>query len=404
MEFFHLKILPTGIYGFYPRYIFMLFLFCFFFCAGNYWKQNMFAKKILAFCLFFMMLNMITCKLYRDQGFLHSIMAWKEFTPLFLYPVFCSWNKDVNFWEKVIEKLYLLILFCFAVQYIFIKVQIFQLDTDFDYLERETRIRLFSDAILGLGALYALNKYLLSRKLYYALFFIMGTLFIFLQGFRMLLLGYFLSCLILCLRIYKVSLKTFFLFVSASAILYFASRIPIVSDKIDELVNRTETQNFDNEDYIRVECMNYFYTSFFKNDAELVLGSGRAIIDAEHQQNWISQYSRERSNLADYYHYYPVDLGLLGLSWETGIPFVLCFILLILSPFCCKVPESLYYLQMYGFLIVIIGFTHPWSYYHQNTIYLAIVLTILTSYIQREKTEVLISEKKYENRIIKPAL
>jgi hypothetical protein len=73
-------------------------------------------------------------------------------------------------------------------------------------------------------------------------------------------------------------------------------------------------------------------------------------------------------------------MGLMGLSWNTGIPFVLCFIILLIQMAITKVPSSYYYLNSWALFLLIAGLiTHPACYYHHNVIYLSIALTILNS-------------------------
>lgn len=260
--------------------------------------------------------------------------------------------------------------------------QFLKLDTVEDYLQKETRVRIFSDAFLELGYLFCLNKFLISKKPKYIVMALLGMLFIFLQGFRtLIIIGVFVS-FVMILRTYKVSARSIVISAFISLIVLTAvSQIPLLQEKIEEITNRDETQNFQNDDYIRWLDIYYTYNQFFVNPAEIVLGAGRTpftnLNNTTQTTGYLSDYSKERTMLATDLHYYPVDLGFLGLSWETGIPFAVIAVLLFIYPWIIKVDRKYYYISCYGLYMILIGLTHPQGYYQSNLICLAVAYTIL---------------------------
>ena len=120
----------------------------------------------------------------------------------------------------------------------------------------------------------------------------------------------------------------------------------------------------------------------------MFLGAGQPIFDYNNPKatNY-SKYSTYRSELANTYHFYPVDLGLIGLSWEAGIPFT-CFLVFIMLFFAFKkVDKQYYYLGLWEIMLVVIGTTHPLCYYHNNLIYTAMVFTMIDIVSKKSKNK-----------------
>lgn len=333
LEFYHLYIFDWLRFGG-KRISSIIYLGPIFLLAkGKWWKNNFLGDKLFVLYFALAMLNVCTCYFFRGQRPDVSLAAWSTLLLVFYYITFRSWNLDIPVWEKVVEYMFICLLILFTLKYVFLDWEFIRLDTVESYLQKENRVRIYSDAFLELGYLYSLNKFLVFRKPKYLILAILGFFFIFMQGFRMLIaMGIVVSFLML-LRINKRSMGS----MSIGAISFFivallALQIPLIQDKVKELTHRNETQNFQNEDYVRLLDINYTYSSFFINKTEMVLGAGRTFVgnrdNMKHSMKYLSEYSRYRSQLASDFHYYPVDLGFIGLSWEAGIPFTIIAVIL----------------------------------------------------------------------------
>lgn len=336
-------------------------------------------KKLFMFYLGFAIFNMVTCFYFRHQDFITSLKGWTSLLLVFYYFTFRTWNYSISFWEKVIFNMFVFILVLYVLKYMFIDVHFIKLDTEDEYLNYESRVRIFSDGFLTLGYMFCLNKYLALKKKRFLLLAISGFVFIFLQGFRTLVAAGIISTVIMTFRMYKLTFKSI-IFISFAAVLSIVALYtsPMLNDKVMEMTSRNETQNFDNDDYIRTREILYFYNEFFQSDTEMFWGAGRTPFGqmSQFKGNFPSEYSRERSILATDYHFYPVDLGFIGLSWETGIPFTIVAVLLFLNLWTLKVDKQYLYISCYGLYMVLIGFTMPQGIYHNNLICLAIIYTI----------------------------
>ena len=361
----------------------LIYLGPFFLLAkGKWWKMNFLGSKLFVFYFAFAMLNIFTCYFFRGQRPEVSLAAWSTLLLVFYYLVFRTWNFSVRVWEEVVEYMFIILLILYVLKYTFMDWEFLQLDTSDEYLKKETRVRIYSDAFLELGYLYCLNKYLVFKRPKYLIMAILGFFFIFLQGFRMLIAMGVIVSLLMVLRVYKKSLSSLSIAtISIISFIVLALQLPIVQNKIDELTHRNETQNFQNEDYSRLYDIQFTYSSFFIDKAEMIFGAGMTYFydlkKPRKNVEYFSEYSRYRTRLATEFHYYPVDLGFWGLSWEAGIPFTIIAILLFLYLLKVKVPNDYYYLSLYGLYMVMSGITHAQGYYQCNLICLAVVYTII---------------------------
>lgn len=361
-------------------------------------KKNIYVYVLLA------VTNIITCYLFRGQPIWVSYWMWLPFFFIIYYPVFLSWKKPVEYWETILLLVFLYFLICYILQFLFIEKQLFVLDTDFERLEYETRIRLYSDSILYLGTFFCFNKFSTTKKGGYLLLFLIGSVCVFLQGFRMLILCYIIVLSLMTAKLFKFSLRFVIVFILLFSTLFYGFNTKVIQEKIEEISNRQETATFDNDNYVRVLLVNYYYNEHFLNNTEMILGSGIPHLVAKDPQKAESEYSRQCSERGDMFHYYPYDMGLLGLSWNAGIPFVICFIVLLLRIFRLKLPNAYLYIGSWELFILIVGLTNEISFNHANILYQAIVLTIATQIIRVPNNKLVTVKQNNEDRNIDVAI
>lgn len=384
-QFFHLSIYPYEAFGRGRAFVFFLLPILLLY-RKNILGSNFIGKKLFFLYFLLMCLNIISCYYFREQSPLVSLFAWTNLLYVFYYFTFRTWNQSIVVWERVIEYVYVVLLVLFALKNAFIDWDFIVTDLIEERLEVEKRVRIFSDAFLELGFLFSLNKYLVFRKTRFLLYTLLGALFIFLQGFRIMIFVGAIVSFFMIIRVYKLSLRSVLTVIFTTSFivsiaLTVAMQMPIVRDRLEELIDRNEESNFNNEDYVRVIDINFTYSDFFKNNVELVLGAGRTSVINLYYTNdkveYSSKYSKYRSMLATYNHYYPADLGFLGLSWESGIPFTIVTIILFLYLLKFKVEKEYFYAGCYGLFMILIGGTNAQGYYHSNMVCLALVYTIV---------------------------
>lgn len=392
VEFFHFQLF-LQVFGSITNYklflIIVLFLFIWFFDNRKTCIKAKYIKKfnlLMAFLIFFVFLNCISCLYFRDQAISETLYNWSPVLLLFLFYPFYSFNIRIKDWETILLSIFIINLFIHVLITIIPEVRsLIQVEVSDAKFEMEMRARLFSDAILLLGHLFCFNMLLIGkRRLRYSILFFISFIAIFLLGFRTIILADMVVCFYMFIKIKGFSLKyciisSLIVFLSLVAI----STIDYVQFRYNEIIERNEEANFNNDDYVRVLLIDYYYSSYFKNNIEMVLGSGmvRRIYrdsrdNAVYKEVYPSDYSKFVSYNSQRYHFFPVDMGLIGLSWEAGIPVVIILILLCLLLIIPTNSPRYLYIRGWGAFLILISAISPYYYYHKNMIYTVIMFVI----------------------------
>lgn len=410
VSFFHFILYPAGLWAIgwkleLPFIAIQIFLLV----STHIYKKILF-RKLFKWYFILIVINMFTCLFFRKQGLLVSLYAWTPLLLIFYYPFFKYLRISTRGWEKVLFSLFIIILIGYTLQNIFLNTPLFVLNSTEEQLENETRVRIWSNNILTLGGFYCFNKYLCGKKLYLILF-LWTAILIFLQGARTGIAGFALVSVIMYFKIRGLSWKVIPAAGLAAILLFFFARQQVFQNKVDEIVTRNETANMANDTYPRVTCFNYYMNEHFKSNLEYFWGSGKTVlIEGDTPLSKApSEYSKLVSTNAALYHWYTADLGLLGLSWEAGIPFIVIFYLLFIAIIRKKVPQEYYYIGMWELFLLIVSTLLSESIYCQcNMVFHALALVILDrvaiSGTQKFTKTVLRTTNNNENSNIKPAI
>ena len=94
------------------------------------------------------------------------------------------------------------------------------------------------------------------------------------------------------------------------------------------------------------------------------------------KKTYPSNYSKELSYQMTDDKLMPIDVGLIGLSWEAGIPAVILMVVICLILTCVKQDERYLYIRAWGLFLLIISGLNPRYYYNHNLIYTVIIWLI----------------------------
>lgn len=381
--FFKPFVFPTFLFLSGSSLILFIIIMMFGMNRSGYRLGDMPYKNLFILYAIFLIINTFSCHYFREQSVWLSFKCIAPFFLVFIMPTFKSWKLSNESWEKILLTLFAIYIICNYLQYIFIDTQLFYLMKEFERMETEKRAVLFGEGILSLGALMCLNRYLLNKQKKYLIVYIAAFFLIFLHGFRMVLLGFGIASLCQTYAIIKFSRKWFAYLGIALITTVVLYQMPAVQEKIKEIETRSESSSITDENYARYKSWYYFNNAYFKNDVERFLGSGQTIIYSKgRQQNesglsYLSKYSKERSELVYHYYIWSVDWGLIGLSWDCGIPFTIVFILILFSMFRQKVRTEHRYINFWALMLMLIGVTGALSYTENIFIYYAVLLTII---------------------------
>lgn len=337
---------------------------------------------------FFIVLNCYSCWYFRGQPPIETFRNWAPILILYLYYPFSKIEINVKKWEEVLFVIFLFMLIAHIVQTIIPSWGLFPNDTSDEIFENQFRVRLFSDTILFLGNIYCFNRSMIEKnngRYRYLILFLVSLFFIFLMGFRTILFALLVVCFFIYVKISKQKLKKTIitLCVSVPLVLYVTS-LPIFQERFEEIIERNSEQNFSNNDYVRVVMVNYYYSSYFKNNTEMICGSGMVErLVGEKNSNYRSAYSKFVSENSIKFHFFPVDMGLIGLSWESGIPAAIILFLICLYLAIHKQEDKYIYVQAWGIFVMLMSFTTHFYYCHHNLLYTVLVWIIFSKFAHR---------------------
>lgn len=379
-------------------FIFIVTLLAIWF-VGNSKVRNVktiFDKRvnILLTLLFFSALtNCLSSYMFRGQDVWVTFYQWSPIFLLFLYYPLKSLNFSLKSWEKILFLLFCIEMTAEIIQNLFPHAMLFDMTSGNDKFLRDFRCRIYGNGIISIGSLFCLNCALKQKSnnyIYWALYFISIVL-MFLSGFRVVLLGMAVSSIFLALRIKQARLRTIIGSVVLVVGIYGFTQTQISQDRINEIVNRQGTDNFDNDDYVRMITLNYYLHNHFKSPTEAFLGSGLVKRRVDPKTNDVSRvkfestYSHEISSLAARYHIYTVDWGLLGFSWEGGIPAALILVLIAVLLVCVKTDERFLYISSFGVFALINSLTNARYHGYNNLVWTVLLMVIADKLYQLDK-------------------
>lgn len=318
-------------------------------------KQNRrtFGYKGILFCyLACIMLSSLYSSLYNQQNFFKTFVASYDFWGLFSVFVLLDYQLSYTQTSKLLKCISILFCCCYILQWVIYPHVLFAGATDEVNINTDTfRMRMSGSISSFCLYFYGLNHFLLSKKIKNIVFMILGFLPILIMGFRSLTILSIVASFVLAAVVLK---KIKYIFLSMACFLgigILLINIPIVQDKLNEMIDRQDkNQSFNNEDYIRYAELDFFSNKVFVKRFERVVGGGMPVFDDKVSD---SKYASLMKRAYDYDFYWE-DLGIVGLSFIIGIPAVLLLIIIVMRcVILCKNKESQYI--RFTLLVVLLG-------------------------------------------------
>lgn len=321
---------------------------------ADYKKNDSIFKKPLLFLLIFICINILGVWILREQSIISSIRGTDLLSILAIYSIFLMHKLrfSLNETQKTLTCLMWTFIGCYLIQWIVFPFQIFfsegdgALDGFID--SGNIRFRMQAQGIAFLCFFYAIYKMIIEKKWQNYLLAILSLIIIIMFEFRsQLIILPFILILQLWYYFQFKSKKVLWILVAILGIGTFLMQSKIVSNKIETLLSRNETQNFSNENYIRYKTFDYYTKTVPQNTYEKIMGTGLEGIDGNYQ--------RMTKNAKDI-GYIWADWGLIGLTWKLGIPGVLCLIWYSLKAFKIsrKYPD-IHYIGIWFLFLILIG-------------------------------------------------
>lgn len=354
------------------------FLLMVFFLLG--YKRAPYVQSFWCILLLSIFGNCLSSYVFRNQSFEISYFAYYQIWYLFFFFALVLTRYPLHVVEKFLLWAILTVTIIYYIQLVIFPKVVWGNAGAQWVAENDLYFRglvVGGESAISLGYLFFLNKFLVAKKRYYLLGAIICAIPFFIRGYRIMIMGALLSTLWLYVRgqenfqllklLFKIILISLLLVV---LVLILYQYVPIVQASLDSLMARAgeSNQTFDNDDYIRIISINYYYTSFFKSPIELFFGAGMI---------------GNNGPVADVfaklmlYNYNLTDWGLIGLSWYAGIPVVLCIVYYLIRGILQQVPKQYSYINAWFLYLLIVSITDPEMYQHYSFLIQSILLYML---------------------------
>ena len=266
---------------------------------------------ILYFCG--LLLSIISCFYFRGQNPINSVVAYIDYWGLGLFYFFSLNIFSVKDLKWCLNFLGIALVTIYLLQYVLLQYGIAIKDVSesvYDNGTMNVRFRIGCSAAIFLLYFEKIKNFIELRRKMDLLIILLIITVVLIMNFRSILLGGILSTIFVLWRL-KINTKRILQFIIGCSFLSIVMlNFEFVNLKIEQMVERHESETFENDDYVRVRTYDYFNTEHFKSSIERFLGSGLNDGHSEYNDYMIYLYSKG-------IHF--SDFGLLGVSWIFGI-------------------------------------------------------------------------------------
>lgn len=373
------------------NYVYALILFIFAFIERK--KKNEYAKLIFAY-LFFVLLSCLYSAIFNGQNIVKTIVA--SYPCLGILSYFIAAHYKLTPSKLILTIKIICIAWCcsYLLQWLIYPTILFATAlNEVNITDDEFRMRMPSSICAYILFFWGINGLVLRKKIgENILYTLLGFFPILIMGFRSLTVLSVLCAILLIMFVTKNFFKSIALGISFLFLMYLSYNIPIVHDKINEMIERQEAgQDFSNSDYIRYIEYDYFTKIIFVKPAERFWGGGYPVMDGS------TEYGRKMYNSSYKYRMYWTDLGLIGLTFIIGIPAV-CLLVWIVFLMMKKCSAKDMQFIRFSLLVVLVGsiVTSMELFRQGNLLIVGVILYYIENqYIYRKK---ITKYQKNENR------
>lgn len=304
----------------------------------KYWTCQVVDKKWFVVFGLSIIISCLYSALFNKQDPIRTLV--NSYTYLGIFSIFLLYHFSPTYKQADRAILILSIIWslCYLGQWIIYPVTLFVSAAD-EVTVNDTyfRMRLPGSICAYCLFLYGINRLITTKSIYYIGYSLLGIVPIFIMGFRSLTTAVVVCAFIMIGIISKNFWRTVLWTAIAAVLGVFALDIPIIGDKIEEMMERQESdQTFDNADYIRYIEYDYFTQDFFTKPGEKFFGGGVPV-------NGKSDYAKRLLMAEERFSFYWYDLGVVGLSWIIGVPAVITLLIILgRGAYRCRAPENQY--------------------------------------------------------------
>lgn len=273
-----------------------------------------------------LILGSISAFIYYHQSFIQSFTVSSIFFPFFTYLMLVQLDLKKDDILQIVKLIFWVTLFIFSLDFYTFPDTLFA--TRSEEIETRKSLGIIFDG-LGftiLGALFYLQRYLITNKIYNLIPFIIASVFIiFLTGSRTYLFALIASSLfVIIYDLLNVNSKKNKAYTILSLFGIFSIAIYYLQTHLLNLVDITKDQFSNYSDDIRLESINYYTTTFQKGFFTQLCGNG--FPHSESELGLIRANAHESG-------YFESDIGIIGLWSYFGLLSVIAWIFIYIRVF-----------------------------------------------------------------------
>jgi len=297
--------------------------------------------------LFGIILNILSAKINNGQSLRDTTFSFFNY----YFIIFYFYLHDKKISRKDLEVIILVFAVLYSIFYLW-QEEVFprRLFHGSIYSNRGTlRIRIEGNGFLMLAYFMLLTKFLLQRKIWQIVLAVIFFVILLKGGFRTLTAGAILLSGLTLLIMVKYSPVNYLMIVIVTVLFIGVLQLPGYSYIINSMINTTEEQQEQGDEYIRHQQYEYFTEAYPKNSSYYIVGGGLP--------GGYGPYADYMGLLVEQYGFYWVDLGLIGFYFVIGLIALLGLLGYSLKGVFLKLPPDGLYLNMYFAYLIIVSVT-----------------------------------------------
>lgn len=309
--------------------------------------EHSFFFKPIIFLFISLVISSISGYAYHNQNPLLALLAMRYFSYFFIYYILVRYGvKKDDVIKTVIIGAFIYML-VFALQVYLYPKQIVPFDTSTGFSRGFLRLRLEGVGFVTLTAFYSLNRFLLKKKdKTYLLLFFICFIYIFILGFRTLLVSFMFSSLLLVFFNSDSFARILSILTLIGVFLLILWQVEVFRDFVLNSIIQTDDQVSEGDEYIRLKAFQFLFEKVNVDFGSLFFGNGHPFEGTKYGNLVLVEGAKKNGFIS-------ADLGLLGFVFNYGILSVIAFLNIFrVAIFKRNTKESFYIKVFFIYLIM----------------------------------------------------
>jgi hypothetical protein len=315
-------------------------------------NKNMLFKNAILVFMIGIFLNSIPAYINLGQSPYRTILSFEFYYFILLYFLLHFFKFNRKFVENVVIVFGIIYAFVFTFQYRVYPFVIF--NHDVRTAQESWQFEILGHGFLMLAYFLVLNRYLLNRRLI-NIFIALGFFMVLIKSdFRTLIAGAILVTVLMLMRLFRLSIKDFFLIIIAVLLFVGLIQHPRFAPIFETMISKTQGNMEEGEKYVRFVELEYFYKRYPENISYFIFGGGKP--SGGNLRNF------DKGAIGLNYNIVWVDIGILGFYIVIGGIATLGLLWYTLKAIFIKLPRDRLYLNFYFLYLLVVSFTNEEIY------------------------------------------